>query len=345
MRPFWSPIRALYRASDFRYNLSTVANDLILSEPPGRALAPLAAQARSFIEAAKAENTRRAYRSDWRHFEAWCRGQGLTALPATPETVTLYLTALAADHKPASLTRKLTSITKAHQAAGLASPATMQHAVVSETMKGIRRTLGTAQPGKEPLLTADIREMLDCLGDGLLGVRDRALLLVGFAGGFRRFELAALDVADVTETADGLVVRVRRSKTDPEGKGISVALPYGSSAATCPVRSYRAWIAAAGLTAGPAFRAVDRHGRVAAGRLDSGSIARVVKRAAAAAGLDPATYAGHSLRAGFATQAFLNGAAEVSIMRQTRHKSLNTLRKYIRDRSLFRDNPAGKLGL
>jgi integrase len=117
----------------------------------------------------------------------------------------LYLTALAADHKPASLTRKLTSITKAHQAAGFPSPATMQHAVVSETLKGIRRTLGTAQPGKEPLLTADVLKMLDALDDGLLGCRDRALLLVGFAGGFRRSGLANLDVADVSETADGLL--------------------------------------------------------------------------------------------------------------------------------------------
>jgi site-specific recombinase XerD len=297
------------------------------------------------MQAAKAENSRRAYRSDWRHFESWCRGQGLAHLPATPETVTLYITALAADHKPSSLQRKLTSITKAHQAAGFPTPASMQHAPVSETMKGIRRTLGTAQPGKEPLLTADILVMLDYLDDSLLGKRDRALLLIGFAGGFRRSELAHLNMEDITETADGLVIRVQRSKTDPEGKGISVALPYGSAAATCPVRSYRAWIAAAGITAGPAFRAVDRHGRVAVGCLDAGSIARVVKRAAEAAGLDPALYAGHSLRAGFATQAFLNGAAEVSIMRQTRHKSLNSLRKYIRERSLFRDNPAAKLGL
>ena len=325
-----------------------MSSDLVASAAPERTLATLdrlAEQARLFIEAAKAENTRRAYRSDWRHFEAWCRSQGLVSLPATPETVTLYITALATDHKPSSLQRKLTAITKAHQAAGLASPASMQHALVSETVKGIRRTLGTAQPGKEPLLTADILAMLDALDEGLLGIRDRALLLVGFTGGFRRSELADLDVADITETADGLVIRVRRSKTDPEGKGISVALPYGSAAARCPVRSYRRWIAAAGFAAGPAFRAVDRHGRIAPGRLDAGSIARVVKRAARAAGLDPALYAGHSLRAGFATQAFLNGAAEVSIMRQTRHKSLNTLRKYIRDRSLFRDNPAAKLGL
>jgi site-specific recombinase XerD len=325
-----------------------VPRDLVITEPGDGALVPLErlfGQARAFIEASRSENTRRAYRSDWRHFEAWCGERGLASFPATPETVTLYITALAADHKSASLTRKLTSITKAHQAAGFPSPASMQHAAVSETMKGIRRTLGTAQPGKEPLLTADILKMLDRLDEGLLGLRDRALLLMGFAGGFRRSEVALLDVEDAAGTADGLVIRVRRSKTDPEGKGTSVALPYGSATATCPVRSYRAWIAAAGLTSGPAFRAVDRHGRVAPGRLDAGSIARMIKRAAKAAGLDSALYAGHSLRAGFATQAFLNGVAEVSIMRQTRHKSLNTLRKYIRDRSLFRDNPAAKLGL
>ena len=325
-----------------------MSQDLLAPERRGGEPAPLtrlAEQARRFMEGAKAENTRRAYRLDWRQFEAWCRVQGLASLPARPETVTLYMTALAADHKPASLTRKLTSISKAHEAAGFQSPATMQHAVVSETMKGIRRTLGTAQPGKEPLLTADLIAMLDALENRLLGIRDRALLLMGFSGGLRRSELANLDVGDLTETEEGLVIRVRRSKTDPEGKGATVALPYGSAAATCPVRSYGAWIAAASITVGPAFRAVDRYDRVAPGRLDAGSIARVVKRAAAAAGLDPARYAGHSLRAGFATQAFLNGAAEVSIMRQTRHRSLNTLRSYIRDRSLFRDNPAAKLGL
>ena len=141
------------------------------------------------------------------------------------------------------------------------------------------------------------------------------------------------------------MVRVRRSKTDPEARGALVALPYGSTAATCPVRSYRAWLSTAGITAGPAFRAVDRHGRLSPGPLNAGSVARLIKRAAGAAGLDPTSFAGHSLRAGFATQAFLNGAAEVAIMRQTRHKSMNTLRKYIRDRSLFRDNPASRLGL
>jgi hypothetical protein len=134
-----------------RYNDATVSNDLVVSAPQGRAFArleDLARQARGFIEAAKAENSRRAYRSDWRQFEAWCSSQSLACLPATPETVTLYITALAADHKPSSLERKLTSITKAHQAAGFPTPASMQNAVVSETIKGIRRTLGQRNPAR-----------------------------------------------------------------------------------------------------------------------------------------------------------------------------------------------------
>ena len=133
------------------YTQFTMSHDLTVPETRGRELIPLtrlAEQARGFIEAAKAENSRRAYRSDWRLFETWCRRQGLASLPATPETVTLYLTALAADHKPASLTRKLTSITKAHQAAGFRSPATMRHAVVSETMKGIRRPWARRNPAR-----------------------------------------------------------------------------------------------------------------------------------------------------------------------------------------------------
>ena len=147
-----------------------MSQELIVTEAQGSGIDPLTrpATARAFMDSAKAENSRRAYRSDWRHFEEWCRSHGL--VPAgDPETVALYLTALAADHKPASLQRKLTSITKAHQAAGFSTPASLQNAVVSETLKGIRRSLGTAQPGKEPLLTADIVKMLDALDDGRLG--------------------------------------------------------------------------------------------------------------------------------------------------------------------------------
>lgn len=199
----------------------------------------LARDTREFVAAAKAESTRRAYRSDWRHFESWCQDRSLAALPATPETVALYITSLASTHKPGTVRRRLTVINRAHQAAGHPSPATREHALVGETFKGIQRTLGTAQAGKRPLFTEQLRAIIRALPENVQGVRDRALLLVGFAGGFRRSELAALAVEDVATEKDGLVVTIRRSKTDQEGQGRKVALPYGSNPETCPVRAYQ----------------------------------------------------------------------------------------------------------
>jgi site-specific recombinase XerC len=210
-------------------------------------------QAEAFVRAAKAPSTLRAYRSDWTHFTRWCEEHTLCPLPASAETIALYLAALAATHRPATMTRRLTAITKAHQIAGHPSPATMQQPAVSETLKGIRRTLGTAQQTKAPLLTADVRRMVEALRENLAGRRDRALLLLGFAGGFRRSELAALNCEDVQPTEDGLVVKLRRSKTDPEGKGRDVGIPYGSTPSTCPVRALTAWQTAAGIAEGAYF--------------------------------------------------------------------------------------------
>jgi integrase len=309
------------------------------------ALTRLADRTRAFLAAAKACSTQRAYRGDWSHFEEWCRGLGLTALPAKPETVALYITGLASSHRPTTLRRRLTVISRAHQAAGHPSPASMQQPLVSETLKGIRRTVGTAERTKRPLYTEQLRAMIRAMPDSLQGIRDRALLLVGFAGGFRRSELAGLTLENLASENDGLVILLSRSKTDQEGKGRKVALPYGSSPETCPVRACRNWIDAAGISDGPLFREIDRHGRIHARALHRDSVGMIVKRAAARIGLDPAEYAGHSLRAGLATQAYLNGANELAIMQQTGHRSLATVRKYIREGSLFRDNPAAKLGL
>ena len=308
-------------------------------------LTRIASETRAYLAAAKAESTRRAYRADWDNFDAWCRRHALASLPATPETAALYITDLAASHKPATLRRRLTVIGRAHQAAGHPSPASMQEALVSETLKGIRRTKGTAQTGKRPLYTEQLRAMIRALPENLQGIRDRALLLIGFAGGFRRSELAALTAGRLAVEKDGLVVTLDRSKTDQEGQGRQVAIPYGSNPETCPVRAYREWMEAAGLTAGAVFREIDRHGSVEAKALHKDSVGLIVKRAAARIGLEAALYAGHSLRAGLATQAYLNGANEISIMQQTGHRSLATVRKYIRESSLFRDNPAAKLGL
>jgi site-specific recombinase XerD len=308
-------------------------------------LISLGQQAREFAAAAKASNTLRAYQADWHDFCEWCGAHQLASLPALPQTVALYLTDRAATLKTSSLARRLTTINRAHQAAGQPSPATMQNAVVSEVWKGIKRKKGIAQRGKKPFLTPDLQRIVAELPQDIRGVRDRALLLAGFAGGFRRSELAALRVEDLETTPDGLIVRLGRSKTDQEGQGRPVALPYGSDPRTCPVRALRTWLDQAGITAGPLFRAIDRLGLVSGKALHSDSIGYLVKRAAGKAGLETAEYAGHSLRAGLATQAAMNGASELAIMKQTGHRSLATVRKYIREGTLFRDNAAAKLGL
>jgi integrase len=237
----------------------------------------------------------------------------------------------------------LNAIAEAHKATGLESPT--HTAIVRNTMKGIRRTKGTAPVQKAAALTDDIRAMIDATDAGLIGSRDRALILLGFAGAFRRSELVGLDVADCAFGKDGLTVILRRSKTDQDGAGRKVGIPYGSNPETCPVRVVQRWTEQAAISGGPLFRSINRHGRVQPDRLSGIDVARVVKKLAERAGLDPAKYAGHSLRAGHATTAAIGGASERSIMAQTGHRSVQMVRRYIRDGSLFRENSAGKLGL
>jgi integrase len=307
------------------------------------ALTDLENEARGYLAASRSASTVRAYASDWRAFTAWCASHGVTALPAEPTTVVLYLTDLARTAKTATIRRRLSSISVAHQAAGLPSPTA--DILVRSTWSGIRRTNGVAQVGKTALLTDDIRAMVATLPDTLLGRRDACLILLGFASAMRRSELVALDVADVTETNDGLVVTVTRSKTDQEGEGRQIGIPYGSNPTTCPVRALRAWLEASEIEDGPLFRPVNRHGKLGCERLSDRAVAIVVKRTAEAAGLDPKVVAGHSLRSDMATSAARAGATEAEIMSQTGHRSLPVLRRYIRRGSLFTDNAAAKLGL
>jgi integrase len=187
--------------------------------------------------------------------------------------------------------------------------------------------------------------MVNALPENLLGKRDRAFLLLGFAGAFRRSELVSLDVADVETNREGIVVTLKRSKTDQEGQGRRVGIPYGSNAVTCPVRALNEWLEASAITAGALFRSVNRHGQLRSERLSDKAVALVVKRSAEAAGLDASQYAGHSLRSGLATSAAQAGVSERAIMAQTGHKSLNMVRRYIREGSLFRENAAAKIGL
>lgn len=306
--------------------------------------ASLDAQVRDYIQHAKAANTLKAYRNDWAHFARWCAGYGLEALPASPETVARYLTAQANAMKVSTLRRRLSAISQVHEAKGY-RPLSVRHEPLKSVWAGIRRVHGVAPHGKAPVRTADIQAMVAQLPASALGVRDRALLLIGFAGAFRRSELVGLMRADVRSTSDGLTIQLRRSKTDQEGAGRLVGIPYGSHRATCPVRSLEAWLEVAGITEGPLFRPINRHGQIHPGALSDKAVALIVKRWAAAAGLDPSQYAGHSLRAGLATSAAQAGVAERVIMAQTGHRSAEMVRRYIREGSLFRENAAAEVGL
>ena len=307
------------------------------------ALRPVAEAARDYAAHAKAENTLRAYRGDWRDFEGWTTAHGLEALPATPETVALYAAALASRAKVATIRRRLATISGAHRAAGLESPTSSP--AVSAVLAGIRRDKGDAQTRKAAVVTGTLRRMAEALPAGLVGIRDRALLLVGFAGAFRRSELVGLRLEDVEFPLEGLVLTLRRSKTDQEGKGERVAIPHGANPETCPVRALSTWIEAAGISEGPLFRSVTRHGRISPEALSPEAVAVVVKRSASRVGLDPATFSGHSLRAGFATAAAQAEVPEWRIARQTRHRSLVILGRYIREANLFRKNAAAAVGL
>ncbi|GIM44522.1 integrase [Collibacillus ludicampi] len=301
-------------------------------------------KANEYTRKSKSDNTIKAYQSDWAHFTAWCEQYGQESLPASPETVMLYITTLADEgYKTSTINRRISSISKAHQSAGYKSPT--RNEKVRELWNGIKRTHGTAQQAKKAAVIDDVRRMVDTLGDTTLDIRDRALLLIGFAGALRRSELVTLNVEDIQITDDGLTITIRKSKTDQEGEGRKIGIPYGSCRETCPVRSYMKWVEVSGIKSGAVFRGVTKGGNVKDERLSDKGVARVVKRCAEAAGLDPAQYAGHSLRSGFATTAARAGASDRAIMRQTGHKSRVMVDRYIQEGSLFRDNAAAKIGL
>jgi site-specific recombinase XerD len=304
-------------------------------------LAPIAQAAADLAQGARAAATRRAYRADWAHFEAWCAAHGLDPLPARPGTVGLYLTAHRDHLAMATLTRRLSTIATAHRLAE--HQLDVRHPAIRDVLRGLRRAKGVAQRHAEALTTPMIRRLLATCGERLIDLRDRALLLVAFGAALRRSELVALAVADVAPQPEGLRLTIRRSKSDQDGEGQVIAIGR-TGTPTCPAAAYETWLAAAGLTGGPAFRAVDRHGRLGA-KLSTNAVALIVQSRAARAGLDPTPFSGHSLRAGFATSAAAAGIEERLIARQTRHRSSAVLRRYIRDGELFGRNLSAEIGL
>jgi integrase len=304
-------------------------------EPALAELSEATGRAQDYAGRSKSAATIKAYAAGWRDFLSFCEQRGASALPASDQTLAAYLAALAdRGARAATIARRLVVISQAHTAADLPSPT--GSSLVRRTHAGIRRTIGTAQHGKAPALVDDLKRMLDQLPGSRVGLRDRALLLLGFAGAFRRSELVSLDVADLEFSSAGMIVTLRKSKTDQEGRSRRPGIPYGSSENTCPVRAVQAWLESARLSSGPLFRPLDRFHRVQPTRLSAERVALIVKRRAQAVGLDPARYAGHSLRAGLATSAAAAGASERVIMAQTGHRSADMVRRYIREGSLFR---------
>jgi integrase len=317
---------------------------LVPYETQESVLAGLSDMAREYADNARSKATQRAYDHDLKSFCTWCRDRSLTCLPASPETVSLYAAWCAGVYKPATIGRRLASISVAHNSAGYQNPCA--HGVVKAVLRGIRRRKGVAQSRKRALLVDDLRKAVAKVDiSRLIGVRDRALLLLGFASALRRSELVGLDAGDVRFEDEGVVLTVRRSKTDQEAHGAEVAVLFGSDPKTCPVRALKAWLAASGITDGALFRGMDRHGNIRSTRLTERIVAAVVKHYAQKAGFDPAAFGGHSLRSGFATSAARAGKSEASIMRQTRHRSLVVVRRYIRAGTRWDDHAAAGIGL
>lgn len=304
------------------------SDNLHLSDPKNC----LSEDVKGYVQDAISPNTRRAYKSDLAHFEDW----GGT-IPATKEMVAAYLADHAGKLAIATLQRRLASISTAHGAKGLESPTALK--LVQTTLRGIRKRHGKPQKQAKPLLVEDLFRIMPLLSDTVKDTRDRALLLIGFAGGFRRSELVGLNVEDIEIVRQGLVVTITRSKTDQSGEGRRIGIPFARGAYSyCPVLALESWLKQAGITEGSLFRPVTRHGEIKDTRLSKEAVSRIVKHYTEAIGLDPAYYSGHSLRAGLATSAAQAGVSTLAIRKQTGHRSDAMLNRYVREGELFKGN-------
>jgi integrase len=335
---------------------------IITERPAGlpASAAEIAERAADYAAQAQSDNTRLAYASDWAVFQAWCDLQGAVALPADPAVVLAFLVDTAGQVKVSTQRRRLSAIKEMQRQAGFHLDTTS--ATFRDVWRGIRRAHGQPPVKKAALMTPLLRRALGTLPDSLTGVRDRALLLLGFAGALRRTELAGVEAsvrpgADwLEETGDGLVVHLAKSKGDQEGDGQVVGVPFGSHPETCPVRAVRAWLQAGQITGGPVFRQINRHGRVGDEALCDHSVAFVIKRVIVAgaraggateeeAAVTARRFAGHSLRSGLATSAAANDTPGHLIQRQLRHKKFDTTVGYIQEAELLKKNAAAMVGL
>ena len=281
----------------------------------------------------KSVNTLRAYQSDYNDFSLFCSKNGLQAMPTQPKILALYLTHLSSYSKYSTLKRRLASISILHKTKG--HYIDTKHPIIMENLMGIKRTNGSNQKGKKPLLINDLKVLIQAIHQSkekdLKKTRDKALVLIGFSGGFRRSELVDIDYEDIEFVNEGLKIFVKRSKTDQSGEGMTKAIPYFDNKNFCPVKSLKNWIKVSGLKKGKIFNISDK------------SVALIIKKYANCAGLDGHKYAGHSLRSGFATSTAESGAEERNIMAMTGHKSAEMVRRYIKDANLFKNNALNKI--
>jgi site-specific recombinase XerD len=285
------------------------------------------------LKNSKSTNTLRAYKSDYNDFSIFCSKNGFQAMPTQPEIIALYLTHLSAFSKYSTLKRRLASISILHKTKGFYIDT--KHPIIMENLMGIKRTNGSNQKGKKPLLINDLKILIKVIDDSKekykRKLRDKALLLIGFAGGFRRSELVNIEYEDVEFVSEGVKIFVKKSKTDQSGEGMTKAIPYFQNENFCPVKALRQWIDIMDFKESKIFNISDKN------------VALIIKKYSKQAGLNDYNYAGHSLRSGFATSTAESGAEERHIMTMTGHKSTEMVRRYIKEANLFKNNPLNKL--
>lgn len=296
-----------------------------------------------YLKCSRSRNTQTAYARDWERFRCWCIEQQVASLPASASTVAEYAADMANSFKPTSIHRHLMSISLAHGAAGLSNP--VRSELVRSTLQGIRRSRGAAKSRKSALRAEQLKQIVRLLPDTNQGRRDKALLLIGYAGAFRRSELCALDVADLRFVEEGVRIHVKLSKTDQIGMGMSKDIGFSTDETCCPVACLRNWLHEASITEGPVFRSVNRRDQVLGPRLSPQSVSLVVKSAVALLGIDPDAYGAHSLRAGFITDCIRAGLLPQVIKKMTGHRNEGSLDDYFRETSMFGYEIHQKLGL
>ena len=298
------------------------------------------------LKNSKANNTVRAYKSDFNDFGLFCAQNGFKSLPTTPDTISLYLSYLSSkDIKVSTLKRRLVSIKVLHKLKGHYLDS--KNPIIIETLMGIKRRKGSIQKGKKPILINNLKEIINAIDkqnkEEIKKFRDRSIILIGFGGGFRRNEIVSLDCEDLDFVQEGLKIDIRRSKTDQFGEGFTKALPYFDSSQYCPVLSLKKWIEVSKITSGPVFRRFSKGSKLSKNRLTDQTVALLIKEYLKLAGIDNKNYSGHSLRSGFATSAAESGVEERSIMAMTGHKSTEMVRRYIKEANLFKNNALNKI--